>query len=195
MQQTENQTVPEIKIDRPSPYTDMVWIPGGTFLMGSDKHYPEEAPTHRATVEGFWMDKYAITNEQFARFIEATGHVTSAERPPNPEDYPGAMPEMLRAASVVFRKPVQRVDTRNHFNWWNYVPGADWRHPEGPNSSIAGRAQYPVVHIAYEDAEAYARWANKELPTEAEWEFAARGGLERATYAWGEEFAPNGKQM
>ena len=180
---------------RSSPTDSMVWIPGGTFLMGSEKHYPEESPVHEERVEGFWIDKYAITNEQFARFVEATGHVTSAERPPNPDDYPGAKPELLQPASVVFLKPDGRVDLRNHYNWWSYVLGADWRHPEGPKSSIADRAQHPVVHVAYEDVEAYAKWAGKELPTEAEWEFAARGGLKGSTYAWGEELTPNGKEM
>ena len=143
----------------------------------------------------FWIDKYAVTNEQFARFVKATGHVTSAERPPNSEDYPGAKPELLQPASVVFVKPTRRVDLRNPYNWWTYIRGADWRHPEGPESSIVGRERHPVVHIAYEDAEAYAKWASKELPTEAEWEFAARGGLEGASYAWGEEFTPGGKLM
>ena len=114
------------------PYPGMVWIPGGEFLMGSDKHYPEEAPAHRAAVDGFWMDRYVVTNEQFRRFIEATRHVTSAERPPNPDDYPGAKPELLVPASVVFQKPRQRVDLNNCYNWWTYVPGANWRHPEGP---------------------------------------------------------------
>lgn len=121
----------------------MVWIPGGTFLMGSEKHYPEESPVHEERVEGFWIDKYAISNEQFARFVDATGHVTSAERPPNPDDYPGAKPELLQPASVVFLKPDGRVDLRNHYNWWSYVLGADWRHPEGPESSIEDRAQHP----------------------------------------------------
>jgi sulfatase modifying factor 1 len=173
----------------------MVWIPGGTFLMGSDKHYPEEAPTHQTTVEGFWMDTYTVTNQEFARFVEATGHVTLAEIAPKAEDYPGALPELLLPASVVFKQPAQRVDLRNHYNWWTYVPGADWRHPEGPDSSIKDRMQHPVVHIAYQDAEAYAKWAGKELPTEAEWEFAARGGLDGASYGWGEELAPGGKHL
>lgn len=174
---------------------NMVLIPGGTFLMGSNKYYAEEAPEHFAKVDSFWMDKCEVTNEQFARFVEATGHVTLAERPANPEDYPGARPELLRPSSVVFAQPAYRVDLRNHYNWWAYVAGADWRHPEGPESSITGRAQHPVVHLAYEDVEAYARWAGKAIPTEAEWEFAARGGLEGATYAWGEEFMPGGKPM
>jgi formylglycine-generating enzyme len=177
------------------PTKDMIFIPGGTFVIGSDKHYQEEAPAHTISVDGVWMDKYVITNQDFERFVEETNHVTLAERPPRAEDYPGAKPEMLRAASVVFQKPHGPVDLRNHYNWWTYVPAADWRHPEGPNSSIKHRMQHPVVHVAYEDAEAYANWTGKELPTEAEWEFAARGGLDGATYAWGEEFAPNGKHM
>jgi formylglycine-generating enzyme required for sulfatase activity len=156
----------------------MVWIHGGTFSMGSNAHYPEEAPAHKATVDGFWIDAYTVTNEQFSRFVEATGYVTLAERPANAADYPGAKPELLVPSSVVFHKPRQRVDLSNHYNWWRYVPGANWRHPEGPGSSLAGRERHPVVHVAYEDAEAYARWAGKDLPTEAEWEFAARGGLE-----------------
>jgi formylglycine-generating enzyme required for sulfatase activity len=174
---------------------DMSFIHGGAFLMGSDKHYQEEAPAHTVTVEGFGMDRYAVTNEQFERFVKETNYVTVAERTPKAEDYPGAKQELLRPASVVFRKPSGRVDLGNHYNWWTYVQDADWRHPEGPRSSIKDRSQHPVVHVAYEDAEAYAKWVGKELPTEAEWEFAARGGLEGAIYAWGEEFAPDGRQM
>jgi formylglycine-generating enzyme required for sulfatase activity len=177
------------------PFEGMVWIPGGNFLMGSNNHYREEAPAHEVSVDGFWMDQFAVTNAQFARFVDATGYVTSAERPPNPADYPGAKPEMLVPASVVFQKPRQRVDLRNHYNWWTYVPNANWRHPEGPGSSIEGRADHPVVHVAFEDVEAYAKWAGKELPTEAEWEFAARGGLAGAAFAWGDKFSPEGKLM
>ena len=178
-----------------APFERMVWIPGGTFMMGSNAHYPEEAPAHLVTVEGFWMDQYTVTNAQFSKFVEKTGHVTLAERAPKAEDYPGAKPELLVPASVVFSKPAFPVDLRNPYNWWTYIPGADWRHPQGPHSSLKGLAKHPVVQVAYEDAEAYADWLGKELATEAEWEFAARGGLPNAEYVWGDEFEPNGEIM
>jgi len=165
--------------------------------MGSNDHYPEEAPVHEATVDGFWMDRYAVTNEEFARFVEATGHVTVAERPADPEDYPGANPELLGPASAVFVSPGRPVDLRNAYNWWVYVPGASWRRPQGPRgvSALKRRRSHPVVQVAYADAEAYARWAGKELPTEAEWECAARGGLDGAEYAWGDELTPDGRYV
>jgi len=175
------------------PAKDMVWIPGGTFMMGSNDHYPEEAPAHQVTVDGFWMDQYTVTNAQFSRFVEDTNYVTSAERCPNPKDYPGAKPELLVPASVVFRRPGYRVSLNDAYQWWTYVPGASWRHPLGPGSTLKGLAKHPVVHVAYEDACAYATWAGKRLPTEAEWEFAARGGLDGAAYVWGDEFEPNGQ--
>ncbi len=157
----------------------MVWIPGGTFTMGSDGHYAEEAPAHRVRVDGFWMDAFTVTNRDFERFVAETGYVTSAERPANPDDYPGAKPEMLVPSSTMFKKPAGPVDMRNHYNWWFYVPGANWRHPRGPASKIKKLMDHPVVHIAYEDAEAYAKWAGKELPTEAEWEFRCARRAER----------------
>ena len=136
----------------------MAWIEGGNFLMGSDRHYPEETPVHRVTVDGFWIDVTPVTNAEFGRFVEATGYVTVAEHPADPKDYPGAKPEMLAPSSVVFTVPHQRVDMRNPYNWWNYVPGADWRHPRGPNTSIEGLDNHPVVHVAYTDVAAYCIW-------------------------------------
>ena len=172
---------------------DMCWIPAATFRMGSDQHYPEEAPAHHVAVDSFWMDRFAVTNRQFDRFVAATGYVTLAERPADPALYPGAQPELLVPSSVVFVKPTGPVDLRNAYNWWRYVAGADWRHPRGPRSSLQGLWDHPVVHVAFEDAAAYAQWIGKELPTEAEWELAARGGLDAAEFVWGDELAPNGE--
>jgi sulfatase modifying factor 1 len=177
------------------PDADMVWVPGGEFLMGSDSHYQEEAPAHRVAVAGFWMDRFQVTNERFRQFVKETGHVTVAQRSPNPDKYPEAKPEVLVPGSTVFVQPRHRVDLRNQYNWWSYVPGGDWRHPRGPASTIRGLSKHPAVHVAWDDVEAYARWAGKELPTEAEWEFAARGGLDGAEYTWGDEFTPGGKYM
>jgi formylglycine-generating enzyme len=177
------------------PFERMVWIPGGTFLMGSDAFYPEERPAHRVTVDGFWMDDHPVTNAEFRRFVEATGYVTVAERAPDPADYPGVDPALLVPGSLVFRRPPRPVSLNAYQAWWAYVPGACWDHPEGPESTLDGRDRHPVAHIAYEDAEAYARWAGKALPTEAEWEFAARGGLEGAVFVWGDEFAPGGRML
>jgi formylglycine-generating enzyme required for sulfatase activity len=173
----------------------MAWIAGGSFSMGSDQHYPEEAPVHPVSVDGFWMDCNLVTNEQFNQFVSATGYVTLAEKAPRAEDYPGAIPEMLKPGSVVFQKPPRPVSMSRHLVWWCYVLGADWRHPLGPDSNLYGKSQHPAVHISYEDAEAYASWAGKALPTEAEWEFAARGGLDGAEYAWGDAFMPRGQIM
>jgi formylglycine-generating enzyme len=170
-------------------------IAGGTFTMGSDDHYPEEAPTHTTTVGDFWIDRTTVTNAQFEAFVRASGYETSAERPVDPALFPGAAASLLVPSSVVFRRPDGKVDLRDHYNWWTYVPGADWRHPEGPGSSIEHRMDHPVVQVAFEDVEAYAAWCGKAIPTEAEWEFAARGGLEGKPYVWGDEFTPGGRYM
>ena len=184
----------------------MAWIPGGEFSMGAAQHMDEmnavgmqatidSRPIHRVYLDGFFMDKTDVTNAQFAEFVKATGYVTVAERKPDPKDFPGAPPENLVAGSVVFAPPDHPVPLNDYFQWWTYIPGANWRHPLGPDSNITGKGNYPVVQIAYEDALAYAKWAGKRLPTEAEWEFAARGGLSGKLYAWGDEFRPHGKWM
>ncbi|MBA1345593.1 formylglycine-generating enzyme family protein [Rhizobium sp. WYCCWR 11146] len=173
----------------------MVLIPGGTFRMGSDTHYPEEAPSHRVTVDDFWMDRVPVTNGEFKQFVKATGYVTIAEQVPDARDYPGALPHMLYAGSLVFQRASGPVDLRNPNNWWAFVKGASWRHPLGLSSGLFKKENHPVVQIAHTDALAYAEWAGKELPTEAEWEYAACGGLENAEFAWGDEFTPAGRHM
>jgi len=173
----------------------MIPIPGGTFLMGSDQFYPEERPVHEVTVDGFWIDPLQVTVAEFARFVDATGYVTLAERPLDPADYPEADPELLVPGSLVFQRTRGPVPLDDYRHWWAYVPGASWRRPLGQDSSVEERRDHPVTHVVWEDAQAYAAWAGKELPTEAEWEYAARGGLEGKTFTWGDEFAPGGRMM
>jgi formylglycine-generating enzyme required for sulfatase activity len=179
----------------PGPAPDgMVWIPGGRFWMGCEGcHLPDALPVHAVEVDGFWMDRAPVTNAEFARFVEATGYVTLAERQPAPGDFPGTPPESLTAGSVVFSPPAREFPGMRYVDWWRWVPGASWRHPEGPGSDLRGRSDHPVVHVAFDDAAAYARWAGKRLPTEAQYEFAARGGLDRQRYAWGNELTPRGR--
>lgn len=173
----------------------MRFVTGGRFRMGATGFYVDEGPERDVAVDPFWMDRTPVTNAQFARFVAATGHVTTAELPPDPADYPGMDPALATPASIVFTPPSRPVDLDGQPGWWTMVPGACWRHPMGPGSDIAGMDAHPVVHVTYADAAAYADWAGKVLPTEAEWEFAARGGLDGATYAWGEELHPNGRRM
>jgi formylglycine-generating enzyme required for sulfatase activity len=170
---------------------EMVWIPGGAFTMGDDRAGPEERPTRRVTVHGFWIDRHEVTNAQFARFVAATGHVTAAERGLDPAAHAHLPAELLRPGGLVFRAPERVADRTDVGQWWSFVPGASWRHPEGPGSDIADRQDHPVVQVAWDDAAAYARWLGRDLPTEAQWEYAARGGLNGARYTWGETYRPD----
>ena len=173
----------------------MVWVPPGEFSMGSAQFYPEERPVRRVALDGFWMDEHPVTVAQFRRFVKATGYVTWAERAPDTDAYPDALPELLVPGSLVFTGSAGPVDLSDVHNWWAWTPGADWRHPEGPDTTLHGRERHPVTHVAYADGRAYAAWAGKDLPTEAQWEYAARGGLDGKVYSWGDEFAPKGRMM
>jgi formylglycine-generating enzyme required for sulfatase activity len=170
----------------------MIFVSGGSFRMGSDKHFPEEKPQRVASVGGFWIDRHEVTNAQFAAFVTATGYITVAERPVDPALYPGAPPHLLLPGGMVFHAPAALGSAEDFRQWWRYTPGANWRHPQGPGSSIDDRMNHPVVQVTHEDAAAYARWAGRDLPTEAEWELAARGGLDGAEYVWGDEKTPSG---
>jgi formylglycine-generating enzyme required for sulfatase activity len=194
----EDENAAEFALDPPGgespPDSGMSWVPGGAFRMGSDNHYAEEAPAGTVEVDGFWMDQTTVTNGDFARFVDETGYVTVAEKAPDPEMYPGADPELLVPGSIVFSQPPGPVDLADPRSWWAWVPGASWRTPWGPGSDIAGLEDHPVTQVAYEDAAAYADWVGKILPSEAQWERAARGGIEGAEFAWGDEIAPDGRE-
>ena len=175
------------------PDRGQVHIPGGSFMMGSAEFYEEEGPVHKATVGDFWIDRYDVTNAEFARFVAVTHYVTDAERKPKREDYPDIAADKLVAGGAVFTSPSGVRTTEDPMQWWAFVPGADWRHPEGPGSSIVGHDNDPVVQVSYNDALAFARWIGRELPTEEQFEYAARGGLDGKTFAWGDDFTPGGK--
>jgi sulfatase modifying factor 1 len=183
------------EIEASATHAGMRRLDGGRFLMGSERFYPEEAPVRAVRVAPFWIDEVPVTNAEFSRFVDATGYVTVAEIPPDPAAYPGMLPDMAHAGSAVFRRTPTPVDLSDPTQWWEFCFGADWRHPLGPDSDLDGLDDHPVVHVAAADAEAFAKWAGKALPTEAEWEFAARGGLDDADYAWGDELAPGGTML
>jgi formylglycine-generating enzyme len=187
--------VPDTLTTDLGPDTDAVWIPAQTTTVGADNDYPEEGPPKTVSIDGFWMQKHQVTNTRYAEFVAATGYVTVAERPLDPADFPGAPPANLQPGSMVFHRTAGPVDLRHLSQWWEWTPGACWNHPRGPRSSLRNRENHPVVHIAYEDAEAYADWAGLSLPTEVEWEVAARGGLDRATYTWGDEPERSDQQL
>jgi len=175
-----------------SDNSNMIWIKSGVFSMGSDA-FPDAQPVHEVSLDGFWIDEHEVTNAQFARFVEATGYQTVAERTLDPKDFPNVPLDLLVPGSAVFTPPSKKVGLDNYLQWWKYVAGANWRHPQGPGSSIKGKEDHPVVQVSYEDAAAYAKWAGKRLPTEAEWEYAARGMRPNRTYYWGDELKPGGK--